>query len=206
MKAVSHQLQTRRPRPKPTVTAAWRERYRQGTLRARGSPSLEIVAKQPFIALNCAAIPEGLVENELFGHERGARFTGAGNRKAGKIEMAQRGTLFLDEIGELPSRQPGQAFLRVSRRNALFRTSGAARNPSKVDVRIIVATNRDLLAGPRPGEVFFSRRSVLSESSAVPLTIPPLRERGGDPRFCSPQHFLEQFGRRIRQGPTLPQR
>src|SRR5213076_670727 len=98
--------------------------------------------EQPFIALNCAAIPEGLIENELFGHERGA-FTGAGNRKAGKIEMAQRGTLFLDEIGELPLASQSK-LLRVLEERCFERVGGT--QSIDVDVRIIVAANRDLAA------------------------------------------------------------
>src|SRR5256712_3327260 len=99
MKAVSQQLQ--RVAPPDSTVLLLGESGTGKELFARAIHHLSNRREQPFIALNCAAIPEGLVENELFGHERGA-FTGAGNRKAGKIEMAQRGTLFLDEIGELP--------------------------------------------------------------------------------------------------------
>src|SRR6476620_7532795 len=95
---------------------------------------------QPCVALNCAAIPEGLVENELFGHERGA-FTGAGNRKAGKMDLAHRGTLFLDEIGELPLAIQAK-LLRVLDERRFERVGGT--QSIEVDVRIIVATNRDL--------------------------------------------------------------
>jgi len=96
--------------------------------------------EQPFVALNCAAIPEGLVENELFGHERGA-FTGAGARKVGKMDLAHRGTLFLDEIGELPLAIQAK-LLRVLEERRFERVGGT--QSIDVDVRIVVATNRDL--------------------------------------------------------------
>src|SRR6202521_3471561 len=99
-------------------------------------------ADHPFVALNCAAIPEGLVENELFGHERGA-YTGAGARKRGKLELAQRGTLFLDEIGELPLAIQSK-LLRVLEEKKFERVGGT--QSIEVDVRILVATNKDLQA------------------------------------------------------------
>src|SRR4029077_7840485 len=148
--------------------------------------------EQPFIALNCAAIPEGLVENELFGHEKGA-FTGAGNRKAGKIEMAQRGTLFLDEIGELPLGSQAK-LLRVLEERRFERVGGT--QPIDVDVRIIAATNRDL--AQRIREKLF-REDLYFRISAVPLTIPPLRDRGDD-LFLLAEHFLEKFGREFSKG------
>src|SRR5712692_8175658 len=97
---------------------------------------------QPFVALNCAAIPQGLVENELFGHERGA-YTGAGARKIGKMELAHRGTLFLDEIGELPPAIQAK-LLRVLEEKRFERVGGT--QSVEVDVRIVTATNRDLRA------------------------------------------------------------
>ncbi|HLZ12029.1 MAG TPA: sigma-54 dependent transcriptional regulator, partial [Candidatus Acidoferrum sp.] len=126
---------------------------------------------QPFVALNCAAIPEGLVENELFGHERGA-FTGAGARKAGKMDLAHRGTLFLDEIGELPLAIQAK-LLRVLEERSFERVGGT--QSIEVDVRIVVATNRDLHKAV--AEKSF-REDLFFRISAVPLTIPPLRERG----------------------------
>src|SRR5258708_15258460 len=96
--------------------------------------------EQGFVALNCAAIPEGLVENELFGHERGA-FTGAGARKVGKMDFAHRGTLFLDEIGELPLAIQAK-LLRVLEERRFERVGGT--QSIDVDVRIVVATNRNL--------------------------------------------------------------
>ena len=141
----------------------------------------------PFVALNCAAIPEGLVENELFGHERGA-FTGAGNRKAGKMDLAHRGTLFLDEIGELPLAIQAK-LLRVLEERAFERVGGT--QSIDVDVRIVVATNRDLHKAVADKSF---REDLYFRISAVPLTIPPLRERGNDVLLLA-EHFLEKFSR-----------
>ncbi len=145
----------------------------------------------PFVALNCAAIPEGLVENELFGHERGA-YTGAGARKIGKIELAHRGTIFLDEIGELPSAIQSK-LLRVLEERCFDRVGGT--QPVEVDVRILAATNKDLRAAV--GEKTF-REDLYFRVSAVPLTIPPLRERGEDVLLLA-EHFLEKYRREFRK-------
>jgi len=145
----------------------------------------------PFVALNCAAIPEGLVENELFGHERGA-FTGAGARKIGKLDLAHRGTLFLDEIAELPL--PSQAkLLRVLEEKRFDRVGGT--QLVEVDARIVVATNRDLR---RAVEVKVFREDLYFRVSAVPITIPPLRERGDDVLLLA-DHFLDKFSREFRK-------
>jgi DNA-binding NtrC family response regulator len=143
--------------------------------------------EQPFVALNCAAIPEGLVENELFGHERGA-FTGAGARKVGKMDLAHRGTLFLDEIGELPLAIQAK-LLRVLEEKRFERVGGT--QSIDVDVRIVVATNRDLQKLTQ--EKLF-REDLYFRISAVPMTIPPLRERGNDVLLLA-DHFLEKFSR-----------
>src|ERR1051326_5749850 len=127
--------------------------------------------------------------NELFGHERGA-FTGAGNRKAGKIELAQRGTLFLDEIGELPLASQSK-LLRVLEERCFERVGGT--QSIEVDVRIVVATNRDL--AQRIRDKLF-REDLYFRISAVPLTIPPLRDRADD-IFLLCDHFLEKFGREL---------
>jgi DNA-binding NtrC family response regulator len=142
---------------------------------------------QPFVAVNCAAIPEGLVENELFGHERGA-FTGAGARKIGKIDLAHHGTLFLDEIGELPLAIQAK-LLRVLEERRFERVGGT--QSIEVDVRIVVATNRDLQK--LSAEKLF-REDLYFRISAVPMTIPPLRERGDDVIMLA-EHFLEKFSR-----------
>ena len=146
---------------------------------------------QPFVALNCAAIPEGLVENELFGHERGA-YTGAGNRKIGKMELATRGTLFLDEIGELPLAVQGK-LLRVLEERQFERVGGTI--SIDVNLRIVVATNRDLHAAV--ADKLF-REDLYFRISAVPITVPPLRSRGADILLLA-GHFLEKFRREFRK-------
>ena len=148
---------------------------------------------QPFIALNCAAIPENLVENELFGHEKGA-FTGAGSRKVGKIELAQRGTLFLDEIGELPLASQAK-LLRVLEERRFERVGGT--QSIDVDVRIVTATNRDLASRIR--EKLF-REDLYFRISAVPITIPALRDRGDDIDILA-DHFVERFCRELGKFP-----
>jgi len=145
----------------------------------------------PFVALNCAAIPEGLVENELFGHERGA-FTGAGARKIGKLDLAHRGTLFLDEIAELPLSSQAK-LLRVLEEKRFDRVGGT--QLVEVDARIVVATNRDLR---RAVEVKVFREDLYFRVSAVPITIPPLRERGDDVLLLA-EHFLDKFSREFRK-------
>jgi DNA-binding NtrC family response regulator len=185
MRAVSQQLQ------KVAVTEATvlllGESGTGKELFARAIHHISDRRDQPFIALNCAAIPENLVENELFGHEKGA-FTGAGNRKVGKIELAQRGTLFLDEIGELPLASQAK-LLRVLEERRFERVGGT--QPIDVDVRIVTATNRDL--EKRIREKLF-REDLYFRISAVPITIPPLRDRGDDLDILA-DHFLERFCR-----------
>ncbi len=146
---------------------------------------------QPFVALNCAAIPESLVENELFGHERGA-FTGAGSRKIGKLELAHRGTIFLDEIAELPLAVQSK-LLRVLEEKRFERVGGTA--PIEVDTRIVTATNKDLRAAI--AEKSF-REDLYFRIAAVPITIPPLRERGDDVLLLA-DAFLEKFTREFRK-------
>jgi DNA-binding NtrC family response regulator len=154
---------------------------------ARAIHHLSSRREQPFVALNCAAIPEGLVENELFGHERGA-FTGAGARKVGKMDLAHRGTLFLDEIGELPLAIQAK-LLRVLEERRFERVGGT--QAIEVDVRIVVATNRDL---QKLMQAKMFREDLYFRISAVPMTIPPLRERGNDAALLA-EHFLEKFSR-----------
>jgi DNA-binding NtrC family response regulator len=154
---------------------------------ARAVHHLSNRREQPFVALNCAAIPEGLVENELFGHERGA-FTGAGARKIGKMDLAHHGTLFLDEIGELPLAIQAK-LLRVLEERRFDRVGGT--QEIEVDVRIVVATNRNL---QKHVEQKLFREDLYFRISAVPLTIPPLRERGDDVLLLA-NHFLDKFSR-----------
>jgi DNA-binding NtrC family response regulator len=154
---------------------------------ARAVHHLSPRREKPFVALNCAAIPEGLVENELFGHERGA-FTGAGARKVGKMDLAHRGTLFLDEIGELPLAIQAK-LLRVLEERRFERVGGT--QSIDVDVRLVVATNRNLL---KLAEEKLFREDLYFRISAVPLTVPPLRERGNDVLLLA-EYFLEKFSK-----------
>jgi DNA-binding NtrC family response regulator len=142
---------------------------------------------KPFVALNCAAIPESLVENELFGHERGA-FTGAAARKVGKMDLAHHGTLFLDEMGDLPLAIQAK-LLRVLEERQFERVGGT--QSIDVDVRIVVATNRNL---QKLVEEKLFREDLYFRISAFPITIPPLRERGEDVLLLA-NHFLEKFSR-----------
>ncbi len=163
---------------------------------ARAVHHLSPRREQPFIALNCAAIPEGLVENELFGHERGA-FTGAGARKVGKLDLAHRGTLFLDEIGELPMAIQAK-LLRVLEERTFERVGGT--QSIEVDARIVVATNRDLR---KAAEAKTFREDLYFRIATVPITIPPLRERGNDVLLLA-DYFLERFSREFaKSGLTL---
>jgi len=148
-------------------------------------------AKAPFIVINCAALPETLLESELFGHERGA-FTGATQRKEGRFLLAHRGTLFLDEIGELSL--PTQAKILRVLQTREFESLGSVRT-IKVDVRIIATTNRELEAMVREGRF---RDDLFYRLNVVPVVLPPLRERLEDlPRLA--EHFLEKYGAKNRK-------
>jgi DNA-binding NtrC family response regulator len=138
-------------------------------------------ANGPFVAINCAAIPETLLEAELFGYEKGA-FTGAAQRKLGKFEMAQRGTLFLDEIGEVPHAVQAK-MLRAIETHRFERLGGNA--PIQVDVRIVAATNRDLRQAVATRQF---REDLFFRLSVFPVLIPPLRDRASDvPKLA---HYL----------------
>ncbi len=152
---------------------------------------LSLRKERPFLALNCAALPEALVENELFGHEKGA-FTGAQARALGKFEMAQGGTLFLDEIGELPLGAQGK-LLRVLEERTIERLGGGATLP--VNVRVLTATNRDLEAAVEAGEF---RRDLYYRLAVFPIRIPSLRERGDDVLLLA-DCFLERFRRELKK-------
>ncbi|HLL73341.1 MAG TPA: sigma-54 dependent transcriptional regulator [Pyrinomonadaceae bacterium] len=145
---------------------------------------------QPFVAINCAAIPETLIESELFGHERGA-FTGANERRPGKFELATGGTVFLDEIGELPLAVQGK-LLRAIEEKTVDRIGG--RMPVPVDVRIVAATNRELQQAAEAGEF---RRDLYFRLAVFPVEIPPLRARGDDVALLA-RHFAAQFGKELR--------
>jgi two-component system NtrC family response regulator len=142
-------------------------------------------AGKPFIAINCGAIPEALLESELFGHERGA-FTGAVKQTKGKVELAHGGTLMLDEIGDLPL--PLQVkLLRFLQERVIERVGGRQSIP--VDVRIVCATHQDLQALMREGRF---REDLFYRLDEVVIRIPPLRERGDDAQVLA-QHFLARF-------------
>ena len=144
--------------------------------------------KGPFIPINCGAIPENLLESELFGHEKGS-FTGADAQRKGKIEYAHQGTLFLDEIGELPLALQVK-LLRFLQEHKVERVGGREGIP--VDVRVLCATNRDLAKAIEDG---FFREDLFYRLGVVTITIPPLRERGAD-IVLPAKAFLMDFSRR----------
>jgi DNA-binding NtrC family response regulator len=142
-------------------------------------------SEQPFISVNCAALPEALIESELFGHEKGA-FTGAHQARAGHIEMAHGGTLFLDEIGTLGLALQSK-LLRVLEQHALQRLGGHA--PKKIDFRLITATNEDLERAVHAGRF---REDLYYRIHVIPIVLPPLREREGDIALLV-DHFLRFY-------------
>jgi len=145
---------------------------------------------KPFMAINCAATPESLLESDLFGHERGA-FTGAASLKKGRLEVADGGVVFLDEIGELaPALQV--KLLRVLQEREFERVGGT--HPIKVDIRLIAATNRDLAEAVRQGDF---RQDLYYRLAVVKMTMPPLRERKDDIPMLV-RHFLQKYARRCK--------
>jgi transcriptional regulator with GAF, ATPase, and Fis domain len=145
-------------------------------------------ARQVFVAINCAALTETLLESELFGHEKGA-FTGAVTQKKGKLEMAEGGTVFLDEIGELASSLQAK-LLRVLQQREFERVGGT--RTLKLDIRLIAATNRDLAAEVRRGAF---REDLYHRLNVVALQLPPLRSRTEDiPALAA--HFLQRAAAR----------
>jgi two-component system NtrC family response regulator len=152
---------------------------------ARAIHKLSARANRPYVAINCAAIPETLLESELFGHERGA-FTGAVKQTLGKIEVANRGTLFLDEIGDLPFSLQAK-LLRFLQERTIERLGG--RQQISVDVRVISATNKDIAT--LVGEGRF-REDLFYRLNEVRIDVPPLRERGGD-ALVLVNHLLRGF-------------
>ncbi len=145
--------------------------------------------KGPFIAVNCAALPESLIESELFGHERGA-FTGADSLRKGRFELASGGTLFLDEIGELGSAVQAK-LLRVLQERSFERVGGGS--TIKADVRVLAATNRDLEKEVAEG---LFREDLFWRLNVFPIRMPPLRERGGDIVLLA-DHFALGIGLRL---------
>jgi DNA-binding NtrC family response regulator len=161
---------------------------------ARALHALSSRADGPFVAINCAAIPDALLESELFGHEKGA-FTGAVARKLGRFEMAHKGTLFLDEIGDLPIGLQAK-ILRAIEERRFERVGG---NTSLlVDVRIVAATNKHLKAAVAARQF---REDLFFRLSVFPVTIPPLRDRRDDITILA-RHFVERFCRELKKPPV----
>jgi formate hydrogenlyase transcriptional activator len=150
-----------------------------------------------FIKLNCAAIPTGLLESELFGHEKGA-FTGAVSAKIGRLELADKGTLFLDEVGDIPLElQP--KLLRVLQDQEFERLGGV--RTIRVNIRLIAATNRDLMKSVAAREF---RSDLYYRLHVFPVLMPPLRERGKDIELLV-RYFVQKFSRRMnKQIETIP--
>src|SRR5207302_8028418 len=152
-------------------------------------------AQAPFLALNCAAIPENLLESELFGHEKGA-FTGADRRRIGKFEQCHGGTLFLDEIGDMPPALQAK-LLRVLQEQAFERVGG--NETVRTDVRLIAATHHDLQAEAAENKF---RPDLYYRLGVFTIHLPPLRERGDDLPILI-QHYLRRYsrelGREVRQ-------
>jgi|HubBroStandDraft_1064217.scaffolds.fasta_scaffold13755_3 formate hydrogenlyase transcriptional activator len=161
---------------------------------ARAIHKRSLRSSQPFVSVNCAAIPQSLIASELFGHEKGA-FTGASQRRLGRFEMAEGGTLFLDEVGELPC-ETQIALLRVLQERQFERVGG--NQPIRADVRVISATNRDLKAAMAT-DAF--RSDLFYRLSVFPIDIPPLRERKDDIPILV-EYFIDRYateaGKKIR--------
>jgi two-component system response regulator HydG len=150
-------------------------------------------ARDPFVAFNCAAFPETLVESELFGYERGA-FTGAASRRLGRFEMANGGTLFLDEVGEM-NPQTQVKLLRVLQEGEFERLGQS--EPTRVDVRVIAATNKELAAEVRAGRF---REDLFYRLNVIAISLPPLRERKEDIPLLV-EHFLQLYCAKNQRAP-----
>jgi len=153
---------------------------------AKAIHSLSLRKKEPFIPINCGAIPENLLESELFGYEKGA-FSGAHTRVHGKVEFAHKGTLFLDEVGELPLNLQVK-ILRFLQEKIIQRVGG--REDIPVDSRIIAATNRDIAKMIKAGSF---REDLFYRLAVIQISLPPLRERGDDIMLMA-NLFLNRFG------------
>ncbi len=146
-------------------------------------------AQSPFVAINCGAIPEGLLENELFGHAKGA-FTGADQPKKGLLQQAESGTLFMDEIADLPMSLQVK-LLRVLQENEFYPVGGV--RPIKVNIRYVAATNQDLWNATKEGRF---REDLFYRVHVIPIHLPPLRERPEDIPLLA-HHFLQYFNRKM---------
>jgi transcriptional regulator with PAS, ATPase and Fis domain len=177
--------------PAEASVLIWGESGTGKELIARTIHELSPRAAAPFVALNCAAIPEGLLESEIFGHERGA-FTGAIDRRQGCFELAHKGTLFLDEVAEMaPSLQA--KLLRVLQERTVRRVGGTREQP--VDVRIIAATNANPQVAIREGQL---REDLYYRINVITIELPPLRQRREDVPLLV-QAFLSEFTERNRR-------
>jgi formate hydrogenlyase transcriptional activator len=148
--------------------------------------------ERTFVRMNCAAIPTGLLESELFGHERGA-FTGAVSQKLGRLELADRGTLFLDEVGDIPLELQPKLLRALQERE--FERLGST-HTKKVDIRLIAATNRNLETMMEDGEF---RSDLYYRLNVFPIRIPPLRERPEDIPLLV-RYFTQKYARRMEKG------
>ena len=156
---------------------------------ARAIHAMSLRRERPLVKVNCGAIPAGLVESELFGHEKGS-FTGALQRRIGRFELADGGTIFLDEIGELPL-DAQVKLLRVLQEQEFERVGGS--RPIRTDVRVIAATNRDLAAAVTEGRF---RADLYYRLNVFPIRVPPLRERARDIPLLT-AHFLAHYQRKL---------
>ncbi len=163
---------------------------------ARALHALSPRRSGPFVAVNCAAIPETLIENELFGHERGA-FTGADRRQPGRFEQAAHGTLLLDEVGELPQAVQSKV-LRVLEERTFERVGGSA--TQRADVRLVAATNRDLKAMVEEGTF---RSDLYFRLDVFPIELPPLRDRASDVATLAPHLLAASAARHRLELPAL---
>lgn len=155
---------------------------------ARSLHEQSLRAKERFVAVNCAAIPDDLIESELFGHERGS-FTGAHDRKIGKFELAHKGTLFLDEVGDMGPKMQAK-ILRALQECSIQRVGGE--EMIELDLRVIAATNKDLKKSIRNGEF---REDLYYRLKVIPIMVPPLRERKEDiPELV--KHFVKRYANR----------
>jgi two-component system response regulator HydG len=164
---------------------ARRERHRQGAPGPRAARELD-PGQGPFVAINCAAIPESILEGELFGYEKGA-FTGATSARDGRFEAASGGTLFLDEIGEI-SRHVQVKLLRVLQEGEIERLGGGGK-PRRIDLRLVAATNVDLAEEVRAGRF---REDLFYRLNVIPVHVPPLRDRREDVPILV-QHFVSLY-------------
>ena len=165
---------------------------------ARAVHTISLRQSRPLVKVNCAALPENLIESELFGHEKGA-FTGALSRRVGRFELADQGTIFLDEIGDLPLELQAK-LLRVLQEGEIERLGGT--ETIQVDVRVIAATNRDIASASKVGEF---REDLFYRLNVFPIALPPLRERSEDIPLLV-RHFAKKIRAKIgKKVSTIPQ-